>query len=1184
MFLKKLKIDGFKSFAKPIVIDFQSPLTAIVGPNGSGKSNIVDAIRWALGEQSAKTLRGSRMADVIFAGSDDYKPLHKASVTLFLDNSDHVLPIDAREVRICRRVTDNGQSDYLINGSPCRLKDIEELLLDTGMGKDSYSIVGQGKIDSILNSKPEKLRELFEEAAGISKHKLRKEEAEKRLDKTNQDLQRVKDLIWELEKQVKPLKKAAEKARKYQRLKKELKELEVSLLLDRWERNLNNLLSLREEKTEFQRKLERLKGEIEELNQFLQEKRGNLEQEQENLDTLQNEYYQTKAKKEEAENNLKILAERNYSLKREDQGLEEQLASLMKRKEELNRKKDNLESQLTTLGVEESNISRNLETERSSLEGIKHILKEKKMELFSLRNSILNDNVELKNINTELEKAKEKSHYLELEIEKMHAKRKGLASGLDENLLQQDRFKKDLNQVAEKLETCAQEVVELKNRKEELAASLKNHRENGEELKDKLNRSSSRLRVLSEMEDNFEGYYRGVKTIMKAVSDLPGVIGVVADQLEVAKEHELAVETALGSRLQNIIVEDDRAARRGIAFLKENDGGRATFLPLNMVRGNRAKVDKMGIEKMEGFLGLAADFVSCESCLRPVIDYLLGRTIVADNLKNATGIAKKINSRLKIVTLSGDLINPGGAITGGSNSINTGLLQRSRELAELRDEISYLKKTIAEEGAAEKELAAELDKITGQEEELKDQIQQLKFKKNDLNKDLANLKKEQYRFERELEQLDQDFIEYHNQLGSIDSRKQELQQKIDLINNDYSKEKEKIKALEEEIERIEGREEEFNQHLTGLKVKAATVRQKRENLVKEKEDLLKELANNQEEIEKSCRRRDEITAGLQEIRDKKNNLKELKERFAAKTSCIDRQCQEKSKLLKELQQGVERLRDRLQETQQELDSFKDSYHRLDLKITRLEDKNEQIEERLLEEYEVTPDSATTERIEISNYSRAVKKIKEFKEAIRGLGTVNQGAIQELEDLQSRLDYLQNQHRDLLEAKDSITKVITEIERNMGELFYKSFLEVKTQFEKTFKELFNGGQAELKLTRPDNLLETGVEIVAQPPGKQLKKLSLMSGGERALTAIALVFAFLKVNPSPIYILDEIDAPLDDANVLRFARFIKEYSHYVQFILITHNKNMMAETNTIYGITMEESGVSKLVSLRLDEEIA
>ncbi|MFP4661501.1 MAG: chromosome segregation protein SMC [Halanaerobiales bacterium] len=1185
MFLKKIKIHGFKSFAKPIVIDFPSPLTAIVGPNGSGKSNVVDAIRWAMGEQSAKSLRGSRMSDIIFAGSADFKPLHKASVTLYFDNSNNALSIDKNQIRIKRTVTEDGQSDYYLNGESCRLKDIDELLMDTGLGKDSYSIVGQGKIDSILNSKPEKLRELFEEAAGIVKHKTRKEEAERRLDRTRQDLQRIKDLVWELDKQVKPLRKSSEKARKYLRLREELKELEVNLLLDRWENNHQVLDEIRYDEEILRKKVENLEIELSEADSILQQKLEELEIEESSLEELQENLYQTKIKREQAENNLKVLAERNNGLKREQRNYNNQLDSLKRDCHTLEKKKIELKKNLETIKDSEKEIKDKTESVKEELNCTRGLIEDKKEELLNRRNSILNENMEFNEIQSGLEKSREKARYLEHEIDKMADKRKGFSEQLEELILQEKALRNEKDKIEASLISANNELISYKKKQKKSEDTIEKIKSKAEKIKNQINHTNSRLKVLQDMEEDYQGYFRGVKNILKEEDNIPGVIGVIADLIDVDKKYELAVETALGAKLQNIVTKDDSVARKAVKYLKSINGGRATFLPLNMVRGNKARVERPGIKNMPGYLGIASDLINYDEELDQVMLSLLGKIIVAEDLDKATEISKNIKSSIKIVTLDGGFINTTGAITGGSQRNNTrGLLGRSREIEELKEKAGEMDKLYSTEKNKIEGLQNEKSELIKLQEEKAKQIKELEFEKINLDKDIMNTQREENRLETDLKLIDKDFEDYHKQLGNNDNLIQRLEDKLAALNSEQNKEKNQINNKELEIQHLEKKEEELNKRLTECRVEWATVTEKKNSIHSEKNNLESEIKNlniREDDIKKAL---EDLTGKLYRIEERRKELLDMKKDFAKQIEEMEDAYKKMQKAYKEKEKDVKGIQSKYNKRQQELGSIKDEHHKYDLKITRLEDKNIQIAERLREEYEVSPEKGIEERIAISNYAQVSHKIKEFKDAIKHLGAVNIGAIDEYEELTERLEYLREQQDDLLQARASIEKVIEELERNMTELFYQTFAEVKDQFENTFEQLFNGGKAELRLTKPEDLLETGVEVEAQPPGKQLKKLSLMSGGERALTAIALVFAFLKVNPSPMYILDEIDAPLDDANVKRFANYLKEYSEFVQFLVITHNKLMMTEANVIYGITMEEKGVSKLVSLKLDEEIA
>lgn len=1185
MFLKKVKIDGFKSFANPILIDFPAPLAAIVGPNGSGKSNVIDAIRWALGEQSAKSLRGGKMSDIIFAGSADYKALDRASVTLYIDNSKKILPAPEREIRIRRCVNREGQSDYYINGQPCRLKDIRELLMDTGLGNESYSIVEQGKIDAILSSKPEKLRGLFEEAAGIVKHKTRKEEAEKRLEETRKDLQRVKDLIWELEKQLRPMKRSAEKLQKYRRFRDELEKLEVNLLLDQWEENERILLDGKKDEESLQNRLTELEMRVEETARLLSEKAEELRQEEAAVEELQNKLYLLRSRKEEAANQLQILEERDSGLRRERENHLRQLDNMQADLARSRRKEEELEARLSELSRLEEEINGTLQALEKELRGIKDLINVKKDELHQRRDFIFSENLELKELQSELEQRREKGRFLEREIERLADRRKLVSGEFDENLLKRKELLEQRNTLEAEFLSTRQDLLSCQKREAELAAEIRKEEEKLETIKNQYNHSSSHLKLLQEMEDDYEGYYRGVRNVLQQRDKLPGIRGVIADLIQVDKRYELAIETALGGRLQNIVTEDDAAAKRAVKFLKERKGGKATFLPLNMVRGSQARIEKAGLDKLPGFIGLATDLVTYSPELEGIIQSLLGRTLVAENIDTAVEIAKELKGSLQIVTLEGDYISSGGAITGGSqSSTKPGILGRSREINELKDKLRELAVVFENEKANLEELRQAREELLQLAREKEEELKRLEFAKNDLNKDIINLDKESSRLERELELIDKDFEEYHSQLGLNDNKLQRLEQELSIINDEQFREREELGQKEGEIRKLEEEEEEKNRKLTEIKIELATVQQEKDSLQREQEELEDDFANLRKREQDLQKVLQEIEDKLLAIAERQVELEEMERNFARESLEVEAEYNKQAAALQVKEEHLRGLQEGYNKDQLDLNKIREEYHRVSFKVSRLEDKKNQIEERLQEEYEVEPEKGFQDRFRIENQALVSQRVQELRDSIKKLGPINLAAAEEYEDLKKRLDYLKEQKDDLIQAKESVVKVIEELERSMSSLFYQTFVAVKEEFEKTFQELFNGGKAELYLTRPENLMETGVEIEAQPPGKQLKNLTLMSGGERALTAIALVFAFLRVNPSPLYILDEIDAPLDDANVRRFVNYLKTYSQDAQFLVVTHNKVMMSEADIIYGVTMEEKGVSKIVSLRLDEEIA
>ncbi|MGM0436694.1 MAG: chromosome segregation protein SMC [Bacillota bacterium] len=1182
MFLKKIEIKGFKSFAQKTTISFESPLTAIVGPNGSGKSNIVDAVRWVLGEQSAKTLRGSRMSDIIFAGSEDKKALNKASVTLYLNNKDRVLDIDKDEVRIGRKVNNEGESDYLLNGSVCRLKDIKDLILDTGLGNDTYSIIGQGKIDSIINSRPEKLRELFEEAAGISKHKVRKEEAERRLEKTNKNLNRVEDLISELEKQVKSMKNSAEKAEKYKRIYNELKEIETTYLMNRWNENREKLSNNKKERTDIEKRIKIKEKEKNRISNTVQNKREVVENIQNDYEEKRETFHKMKAKIEEINNNLKILDERKRNLKREKNNQKKRIENLNHELDELENKKYEIKDKIKKIERNYNKIEKEVESKKELFNKRKNIVENKKEKINKLRNNLLDENGELRNLDRENEKLKEKIKSTENKIIEMKEEKRSLTEELNKLKNKVNKLSNKKDNILDKLEKKNILIEKRKKEKEEISEKLDELTEDYNDKKNEISSKNSKLEFLEDMENNYNGYYQGVKNILKEKNNFKGIRGVIADLIDTNKKYEKAIETSLGAKLQNIVVSNDKIAKKCIKFLKKNKKGRATFLPLNMVKGNKYYLDEK-IRKMTGFLGLASELISYDSDLKNVMENLLGRVIIANNMDNAVEISKEMNSKIKIVTLSGNIVFPGGAMSGGSSSNNkNNLLGRSRKIDKLKKEVNKLKEEIEKISERGIKLKDKYKNIKEKIQDEKNNYHEIELKLNDIKSEITATQEYQVRLENQKENLNKKIKSSKKMTQKLKTEKSDIKDKLKLVNEGNYKKQDLIKDEEKELKIEEEKLEDIRNILTDKKVNLAEIKQNKEAITNEKEDITKRIEKTINKKSESETRIKEIKNKLEELKNKKNNLENDNIEFTKKADKLKNKYKNLEDKLKKERKALKDYEEKLESIQQKLSKSKDKSHKLELQITKLNNKLDRIKERLNEEYDISVKEELDYNLDSKKLKNAKEKISELKRTLKKLEPVNLGAVEEYEELKDRLEYLRDQSEDLRKAKKSIVEVITDIEETMGELFHKTFLEVKERFENIFQKLFGGGFAELILVNKDDLLNTGVEINAQPPGKKLKKLSLLSGGERALTAIALVFAFLQVNPSPFYILDEIDAPLDDANVARFADYLQEYSNIAQFVLVTHSKQMMTEVDTIYGVTMEESGISKLISLRLNEE--
>lgn len=1181
MFLKQINIRGFKSFARKITINFNSRLTAIIGPNGSGKSNIVDAVRWVLGEQSAKKLRGSKMPDIIFAGSDDHRPLDSARVSLLLDNSDNLLPVDAGEIKITREVNQEGMSDYYINDSSCRLKDIQNLLLDSGLDTDSYAIVGQGQITSIINSRPGKLRELFEEAADILKHKKRKQESEKSLEKTERKLQRIKDLIWELEKQTAPLKKEKEKAIKYRRLKDRLRSLEVSLLLDRWERYSAELKSNQKDEDFLQKQLQEKKERYKIINKRFEEKKNKLNSLRESLEQKKDKLYSLKTKLKEMKNKNELLQEKHHGLDREKKNVSEHRRDLIKKKEQLRQKKDDTSTKIKNIKTYIDTEKERLKKLRQKLHVKENMADEKENSLNSLQKHVMNDG-RLSKLKIETQRLAEKINNTRKKLNDLKKKKKNLRNDMDMLEYKISALEKKLITVREDIRSHNTLQQRLEDEYIKIVQKLKKEQQQEKEVKEKANRVTSRLEYIREREEGYEGYYRGVKNILSANEKFSGVIGTVADILLVEKKYETAVEAALGSRLQNIVVKEDKTARKCIKYLKKSNKGRATFLPLNMIRVSELPSEKK-LKNNKGFLGTANRLVSCRNNLEKIKNYLLGRILVASDLESAVNISRNINSRYKIVTLDGDIINPGGAISGGSQQKKgSELLGRKRIIEELTEKNKVIKRKLSSIQNRVKEIEDNLSRVKLARKKNTDVIQKLKLKANNLKNYLDNINHRFQEKKQGYEQVTAASKQKNQQLIQLQREKTGAKKEVAAIDSNQSRDKEKISSLEDTLQTLRQDIAKINEKITTNKVKLASRKEKLTNLQERRKELKYQLKQIEIDLKNYLDTFDNLEQKINNIKEKQNNLAEKRSTTEIKLKELENRCFEIKEKISLREAKHQKLKEKTSSFQSKVSELKERLHKLELKQSRLKAKKESTLEHLQENYDLSPGEADSEmRIEIQDYGEIKKKIKELKNSISNLGEVNTGSIREYEELQERINFLYEQEQDLIEARDSLKKVISEIEEKMGEKFHTTYSQVKNEFENIFQKLFSGGKARLKLTEPDELLKTGVEISAQPPGKQLKKLSLMSGGERALTAIALVFAFLQVNPSPIYILDEIDAPLDDANVVRFSRFIREYSRSSQFLIITHRKQMMASVDTIYGVTMEESGISKLLSLQLEE---
>lgn len=1188
MYLKSIEIQGFKSFAKKIVFDFPDGITGIVGPNGSGKSNVADAVRWVLGEQKIKQLRGSRMEDVIFAGTANRKPLGFAFVSITLDNSDHKLKLQFDEVTISRRVFRSGESEYMINGSICRLRDVQELLYDTGIGKEGYSIIGQGQIDKILQGKPEERRELFDEAVGIVKYKKRKTIALRKLENERLNMSRVKDILSELGRQVGPLRRQSEAADKYVRFRDELKKYDINLFLYENGETKTKIRELVEKERIASEDLERSKAEYEVAKEEYEKLSETIHQLDEEISSIRTKISQGDIVKESMLGQIKVYEEQiNSANEAESRYRErhEEITEAIKKAEEdkaalTKDKADNQEALTKALSKANDQDSKVLMVQNES-EEIRQEIEKKKERLIELVNAKGTINARRERLETMMEQMIKRREELTQDLEKSESDRtaqeekvKSLEKEFQEAKEQESSLTEDVKARENDLREADQDIARL-------------NRELGD-AKTQYTANEARLDSLRNITERYEGYGSSIREVMKLKEKKTGIHGVVADIIKVDKKYEIAIETALGGNIQNIVTDTEATAKDAIAYLKANKFGRATFLPLKAVTG-REEFRNEAVLSEHGVLGLASSLVNVEERYEGVARYLLGRIVVADNIDNALALARKYNYSLIIVTLEGELLNRGGSLTGGAFKNKSNLLSRRREIEELENSLKDLTQK-------QEAYAKDIDMVTLRKENLDKEIADLRALLQEsriylntikINLDAANARKEE--IQGTFENINKENAQIEEQTGSIQNENTSLDSELDSNQKENESIKEEILALEEK--QVKLREQEAAELLI-----AQNMRVDHSRLVEQNSFLTNSIIRLENEIEKlnndkttletnrtaSIRGMDEKREEIEKIRqtleqaevDKKELLAHLDEVEAAK----EEQTGSHKGFIDKREEYSERIAD------------------LDKEVFRLNSSREKLEERfenrssyIWDEYELTYNNALPLRDEsLTDVKEMRDKINELKASIRGLGVINVGAIDEYKEVKERYDFLTNQYQDLQKAEADLVKIIRDLDKQMRTQFNTEFKKIRAEFSKVFKEMFGGGTGSIELEEDVDVLDAGISIIAQPPGKKLQNMLQLSGGEKALTAIAVLFAIQNLKPSPFCILDEIEAALDDANITRFAEYLHKLSNEVQFIVITHRRGTMEAADRLYGITMQEKGVSTLISVDLsdikDEDIA
>lgn len=1181
MYLKSIEVHGFKSFCNKLIFEFHDGITAIVGPNGSGKSNVADAVRWVLGEQSAKQLRGAKMEDVIFSGTENRKPMGYAYVAITLDNSDHKLPVDYEEVTVARRVYRSGESEYLINGTSCRLKDVQEMFLDTGIGKEGYSIIGQGQIEKILSGKPEERRELFDEAAGIVKYKKRKQTAERNLCQERENLARAKDILTEQERQLAPLEKQAATAREYLEYREELKNYDVSMFVLEMERLEQELEKTDENHTILLKDIQDTSEEAKRIN--------------ERFEQLED---QSRQKDQEAVQTQELLMQANSDFEKCDGDIRELNASIIEKeknqtslseriekagKEQLQKEQELLKKQEECAAIlaDEAGYEKNQQLLSEQLADVEKRIGENEQQIENGNQSmlaLLQEHSDLQTKLVQFQTLQEQNSQKKSEITQRILKNKSDEEGirnelqlLDEKLARQEELKKEAEKIQETLKdelTLAQE-------------DIRQAKTGCDEAHSAYISSTAKLDSLKNLAERYDGFGAVIQRVMEQKERIEGIVGVVSDIFKVPKEYEVAVETALGGNIRNIITKNDTTAKQLIGFLKKNRYGRATFLPLSTVkpRGSFRYPESL---KEPGAIGTANTLVEAGKQFQDVIDYLLGQVLVVDTVDHATSIARKYHQSIRIVTLEGELLNPGGSMTGGAYKNTSNLLGRNRELEELEQKIQDSRREEKEWQAKLKQREAaylKKQKITQEHEkkfqEIRSVIRELEYSRKHQCRELdknqekyTQIKADKLLLEQKEAQTRAELDQLEGGSGNYTQQNEEIRERIRLLGAQNEEWKQQEEALRKKLldaqlaySKIHQQAENFQENMERLAKEQKLLAQEKEELLSEREESLREADEKKAQILQIEKKKQELSGSIALFEERKHSLKEEKEQLAAARKESYEQTQQVAEKMASMSKQEEHLENLLE---------------------NLADRKNKNISYMWDEYELSISNCySMERLALP--AEELKKgIVLRKEKIKALGPVNVNAIDDYHELSERYQELKKQYEDLTNAETVLLNTIEELDQLMREQFEAKFAMIREQFQIVFKELFGGGKADLELVEEEDILEAGIRIHAQPPGKKLQNMMQLSGGEKSLTAICLLFAIQNLKPSPFCLLDEIEAALDDSNVTRYAQYLHKLTEHTQFIVITHRHGTMETVDRLYGITMQEKGVSTLVSIDLIEE--
>ena len=1181
MYLKSIEVQGFKSFANKIVFDFHNGITGIVGPNGSGKSNVADAVRWVLGEQRVKQLRGGNMQDVIFAGTELRKPQSYATVSITLDNSDHQLAIDYNEVTIARKLYRSGESEYLINGNICRLKDVNELFYDTGIGKEGYSIIGQGQIDRILSGKPEERRELFDEAAGIVKFKRRKNMSVKKLEEERQNLLRVTDILTELEKQIGPLQKQSEVAKEYLKKKESLKRYDINMFLLE-DARLKSELAILDEK---------IKIAQDELN-ATNEQYDNTKTEYEAielqtdeidsaLETAKRQLNETTLLKQQLEGQIDVLKEQINTARMNDEHLAQRSIAIMqeleareKQLQELGEEKSALQDVISEKSKEQMEAQVELIRIQTRIAELVGAVEDGQSHLIELLNNRSSTKAKIQKFDTMME---------QIQVRKAELNQR-LISAESEAVEYDELIKK----YEEELKSISSTIIDYVDETKSYETKIENVQEEITAKTDKLrekqatyHREESRLESLKNMTERYDGYGNSIRKVMEKKDEEKGILGVVADIIKVDKKYEVAIETALGGSIQNIVTDSEETAKGMIRYLKQNKFGRATFLPLTSMEALELS-KKDDILQETGVVDVASALVQVESKYTKLAEHLLGRTVVVKHIDNGVALAKKYHHSLRIVTLEGELINPGGAMTGGAFKNASNLLSRRREIEELEKKTIELKSDITK---MEKEIESckeQRTKYYAKIEAIKEELQKAYVVQNTAKMNMDQMISKEAEAKGLVKQIQGEGLELDAQIAEIKDNHESIQVELEVSEQLERELSSNSEVNQKELEAVREKESLQLQETEKAHLAYATLEQKLQFMLENEERILEEMAKFKVELTSLDASKGEASeeivkkeAQIEEIRQTIENSKELFEEIQSE---IEKFVAEKDVLNKKHKSFLEK-REELTRRVADLDK---ELFRLNNRRESYEEASEKHINYMWEEYELTYSSALEIRDEdLTDLAFMKKEIQRLKNEIKALGSVNVNAIEDYKNVSERYEFLKGQHDDLIEAEATLVKIIEELDVAMRKQFRESFEQINVEFDKVFKQLFGGGKGTLELMEDEDILEAGIRVIAQPPGKKLQNMMQLSGGEKALTAISLLFAIQNLKPSPFCLLDEIEAALDDSNVDRFAKYLHKLTKHTQFIVITHRKGTMTAADRLYGITMQEKGVSALVSVDLLE---